>query len=200
MAWTVATKADVRSLYKLDNDDLQDKWSEWSESLLLEYLGKDSITDITSSTSFTEYLSGHDGSVLLTDYPIDTLTSVSVITNQTTESQSVTNYRAVGNELIATGSLTVPDEFDKFPSGYRNIKVVYESVVPAQDIYNLAICMMIAAIANYEGRKGADSDIEWGTLGNRFGGDTANENVGLVSHLNAILDQTIGKKGRVKIR
>jgi len=203
MAWTVASKAEVRALFPLDADSLQDQWSVWAEALLLEYLGKDDVADITSTTNFVEYLSGNGGRVLLAQNPINTLNSVVIIApDGTEESQSVTNYRAVEQELIAEQSTTLPDEYSYFPKGYRNIKIDYDTVVPNQEIYKLAVVMMVVAMANFEGRKGADADMEWGVVGaSAFGGlETANMNVGLISYLNAILDQVIGKKGRVKIR
>ena len=203
MAWTVATKADVRTLFPLDADDLQDQWSTWAEALLLEYLGVDTVADITTSTNFVEYLSGNGGNVLLAHNPINTLNSVGLVASDgTVDSQTVTNYRAIGHELIASLSTTVPDEYEYFPEGYRNIKIDYDTVVASQEIYKLAIVMMVVAMASFEGRKGADADMEWGVCtSSRFGGlETANMNVGLVSYLNAILDQVIGKKGRVKIR
>lgn len=202
MAWTVASKADVRTLFPLDADALQDQWSTWAETLLLEYLGEDTVADITTTTNFVEYLSGHDGRVLLTKYPITTLNSVSIVTSSGTESQSTSNYRNVGNELIAEMSTTVPDEYEYFPKGYRNIAVDYDTTIPDKEIYKLACTMMIVAMANFEGRKGADSDMEWGVVaqGRYAGNVTAGMNVGLVTYLNAILDQVIGRKGRVKIR
>lgn len=197
MAWTVATKADVISLYSIDIESLQDQWSAFAESLLLEYLGKESVADITTSTNFVEYLSGTDGRVLLTNYPITLLNSI--VTSGI--SQSVTNYTTVGREIIVNKSTAVPDEYEYFPKGYRNIVIDYDASVPDQDIYKLAVVMMISAMINYEGRKGSDSDLEWGDIPQQFGGgSTGNQNIGLVSHLNAILDQLIGKKGKVKIR
>lgn len=201
MAWTVATKADVQTLFPLDTAALKDQWSTWAETLLLEYLGEDTVADITTTTNFVEYLSGHDGRVLLTKYPITTLNSVSIVKESGTEVQSTSNYRNIGNELIAKLSTTVPDEYEYFPKGYRNIVVDYDTTIPDKEIYKLACVMMITAMANFEGRKGADADMEWGALGGSdYAGGTATMNIGLVSYLNAILDQVIGKKGRVKIR
>lgn len=201
MAWTVATKDDVRTLFPLDADDLKDQWSDWAEALLLDYLGRSDVADVTSTTNFVEYLSGNGGSVLLTSNPINTLNSVSIVYGDSTVSQSVTNYRNIGNQLLVNKSNTVPDEYEYFPDGYRNIKVDYDTVVPNQEIYKLATVMMIVAMANFEGRKGADADMEWGVIGNSsYASGTATMNVGLVSYLNAILDQVIGKKGRVRIR
>lgn len=203
MAWTVATKADVRTLFPLDADSLQDQWSTWAEALLLDYLGVDTVADITTTTNFIEYLSGNGGNVLLAHNPINTLNSVGIVTSDgTVDLQTVTNYRGIGHELIAMLSTTVPDEYEYFPEGYRNIKIDYDTVVPNQEIYKLATVMMIVAMANFEGRKGADADMEWGVAGtSRYGGlETAGMNVGLISYLNAILDQVIGKKGRIKIR
>lgn len=197
MAWTVATKADVLALYSIDIELLQDRWSSWAESLLLEYIGKESVADITTTTNFVEYLSGTDGRVLLTDYPINTLNSI--VINEV--SHSVTGYDTVGREIIAKDVITVPDKYEGFPKGYRNIVIDYDTTVPDQDIYNLAVVTMIIAMVNYEGRKGADRDIEWGVVGQQYGGDaTGNQNIGLISHLNTILYQLIGKKNRVKIR
>jgi len=116
-------------------------------------------------------------------------------------SYSVTGYDTVGRELIAKDVLTVPNQYEGFPKGYRNVIIDYDTTVPDQDIYNLAVVTMITAMINYEGRKGADRDIEWGVVGQRLSSDvTGNQNIGLISHLNTILYQLIGKKNRVKIR
>lgn len=196
MVWTVATKEDVISLFSIDIESLKDQWSMFAESFLLEYLGKDDVTDITTTTNFVEYISGTDGRVLLADYPINTLNSI--IINEV--SHSVTNYTTIGRELIAKEVITVPDEYEIFPKGYRNIVIDYDTSVPDQKIYKFAVVTMIIAMMNYEGRKGADATLEWSTVPTEFGGTTGNQNLGLIGHLNTILNELIGKKGKVKIR
>lgn len=196
MAWTVATKQDVLSLFTIDVDSLKDEWSTFAESFLLEYLGKDSVSDITTASNFNEYKSGTDGQVLLMQYPITVLNSITV----DDVSQDINNYSTVGRELIANESTTLPDEWTYFPKGVRNIVVDYDSTVPDQKIYSFAVVMMIIAMILYEGRKGADADFEWGTVTQEFTGTTGNQRLGLVGNLNAILDELIGKKGKVKIR
>lgn len=192
MAWTIATKEDVRSLYKQDVDTLEDNWSDYAESLLLEYINKP-IGEITTDTTFTEYISGEGYNVILTDRPITSLTAITILIDDAdNENVVLDDVRTVQNEIIY--------EIDNFPQGSRNIKVEYEGTVPEKKVYNLAVVLMIIAIMNFEGRKGADSNIEWANLSDEFGNETANENLGLASHLNAILDEFIGRKQRVKIR
>jgi len=197
MAWTIATKEDVLSIYKIDITSLQDQWSVAAESLLLNYLGKENVADITTTSNFIEYISGTDGRVLITNYPIGTLNSISIDDTL----RDATDYTIIGREIVANLSTANPGANTYFPKGYRNIVIDYQSSVPNKEIYKLAVMTMIAAISNYEGRKGADRDLEWGNLSQQFsGGDTVNQNIGLISHLNAILDQLIGRKEKVKIR
>jgi len=196
MAWTIATKQDVLSLFTIDVDSLKDEWSVFAESFLLNYLGKTSVSDITTKSTFEEKKSGTGGKVLLLQYPISDLVSISI----DEVSQDINNYSAVGRELIAKESTTLPDEWTYFPEGNRNIVVTYDSNIPDQKIYTFAVVMMIIAQILYEGRKGADADLEWGTVAQGYDGTTGNQRFGLIGNLNAILDELIGKKGRVKIR
>lgn len=192
MSWTIATKDDVYSLYKQDKTTLEDNWSENAEALLLEYINK-SIGEITTDTSFTEYISGKDGAVLITEKPISSLTSITILKGDADdESVDLGDIRTVSNEIIY--------ENNTFPEGSRNIKVEYDGTIPNKKVYNLTVTLMIIAQAHFEGRKGSDADIEWANLSSEFGNNTANEDLGLVSHLNAILDEFIGRKQKVKIR
>jgi len=196
MAWTIATKSDVYSLYKKDIEELEDEWSTYAESLLLEYLGKDTVNELINQTAFTDYLSGTNGQILLTSHPVTSLTSVTRTRGGEVadESISLDYITVVGNELI------FDSEQGKWYDGYRNYVVAYSGTVPKKEIYTFAVSLMIIAILNYEARKGSDSDMEWASIAPEYGLRTPNQSIGLVDHLNSILDSLIGKRTRVRIR
>lgn len=196
MAWTIATKADVYSLYKKDIDEYEDEWSSFAESLLLDYLGKDTVDELISQTSFTDYLSGTDGQILLTSHPVTNLSSITRVRGGETDDESISlDYiDVVGNELI------FDEEYGKWYDGYRNYVVSYTGTIPKKEIYTFAVAIMIIAILNYESRKGSDSDMEWASIAPEYGLRTPNQSIGLVDHLNSILDSLIGKRKRPFIR
>lgn len=192
MPWTIAPKSYVYSLYGQDSTTFKDEWSETAEDMLLDHVGK-SMSEVTTATSFTEYISGGGDRMILTEHPISSLTAVTIIHDGADdESVSLNNIRFVGREIILKEG--------SFPRGLRNIKVEYDGTVAEKKIYKFAVALMIIAILNFEGRKGSDSNIEWSALNDEFGNNTANENLGLLSHLNAILDELITKKSKVLIR
>ncbi len=198
MAWTIATKADVYSLYKKDIEELEDEWSTYAESLLLEYLGKNTVDELINQTSFVDYLSGTDGEILLTTHPVneDGLTSIVRTRGGEVADESIDlNYiTVVSNELIFDSN------YGKFYNGYRNYKVSYTGTIPKKEIYTFAVSLMIIAILNYESRKGSDADMEWASIAPEYGLRTPNQSIGLVDHLNSILYSLLGKRTRVRIR
>ena len=196
MAWTIATKEDVYSIYKKDITELEDEWSIFAESLLLDYLGKGNVDEITRQTSFIDYLSGNDRQILLTTYPVTSLSTITLTRGGEVadESISLDYITSIGNELI------YDDNYGSWNKGYRNFVIEYTATVPSQEIYKFAVSLMVCAIINYESRKGGDADMEWASIAPEYGLRTPNQSIGLVDHLNSILDSLIGKRTKVRIR
>lgn len=195
--WDLVSREEVQSIYKIDKEDLEDTWYDFSESLLLQHLGKETLTDVTEISSFSETLSGNSGKVILLSNKVNSLTSITVLYASSVELAGT--YQIAVGDLSFYGKELVYDS-GVFPEGVRNITVVYDARIANDTVYKFTMATMIAAIANYEGRKGSDRSIKWGDLPMEFGDESANESIGLVSHLKAILHQTIPMKERGKIR
>lgn len=195
--WDLVAREEVQSIYKISKEDLEDTWYEFSESLLLQHLGKETLTDITEISSFSETLSGNGGKVILLSNRVNSLTSITVLYASSVELDGT--YQITVDDISFYGKELVYDA-GVFPTGIRNITVIYDARIANNEVYKFTLATMIAAIANYEGRKGSDRSIKWGDLPVEFGDESANDSIGLVSHLKAILHQTIPMKERGRIR
>ena len=176
MAWTIATKADVTALTQLASANLKDIWSTTAEAVLLQYLGAENIG--TTATVTDEYHSGDGTPVLTVKHP--PISSVIEVNNDG-YIHPATDY--VNNTI----GITLLDGLT-FTEGTQNTTVSYVSGTTTVDsVVKLACALMIAAIANYEGRAGSDASIKWGTVPTQEGVPSPVYNAGLTSHLVAIM-------------
>lgn len=181
MAWSLCSREEVMSIYKIDEASLHDFWSDTVESMIrghlhAPYLGETPVT-------ITEYHSGTGtSSISVNSPPITSVVEVSVDGS----AYSPIEYSFYNTSILLTNSV--------FPSGTMNIKIVYGSggtSVPKK--VALTCAAMIAAIANYEGTLGADSSLKYADLPSFIGNTTPNRNIGLISHLQGIMEQMLSR-------
>lgn len=190
MPWTLCTKEDVRSLYPIDEAELDDTWSELVEGLIRTYKGTPYLGAATAITD--EYHNGSEG----TDIIVVKKPPISSVTSLTVDGATLTSTEYI----VYTNSIQLITR--RIKEGRANIKVSYISGTPStSDDPNVrfAAIAMIIAIINYRGRLGADSSIKWGQSENKEGEMSPNINVGLVTHLRAIMKGFL-RREKVRVR
>jgi len=187
MAWSLCSRDDVISLYKIDEASIQDFWSETAEAMIREHIHAPFLGE--TAVTVVEYHSGDGTSVLpINAPPLDSLTSILI------------DGVAISLSDVILFDSYVSHKYETFPAGVNNILVTYKSggtVVPKH--ISLTCALMIAAIAAYEGRAGTDGSLKYADLPNYLGGETANRNMGLVAHLQGIMVSSL-KRYRLRIK
>lgn len=166
MAWTYATKAVVAALQHLAVEELEDEWSTWAEALIAEHYGYSPLGSTETATD--EAHSGDGTPYIYVKYPpIVSVTSVKFGTISPTAITS-TSYKVFDDhiELINDPKTNLATSYEGpgnvFSTGTQNITITYvhgEAAVPA--IVQFCAAMMIAEIARYYKRGGADNSIKW---------------------------------------
>lgn len=179
MAWTLCTKQDIEGLHPIPIVSLRDDWSELVEALIREHMDSPflGITD----TITNEYHDG-DGTPILRvkNPPIYAVTEVKI-----------------NDVLLSAGDYVVFNTYVQlksqvFPQGNLNVMVSYiAGSVTVPYTVRLAAISMIVAIANYRNRSGADTSLKWSAGDQKVGEESANLQVGLASHLRAIMKQIL---------
>lgn len=186
MAWTICSKEDVIALHGMSIDDLRDFWSETAEAFLVEHTGNHGL--LGDLTIEDEIYTGNGAVAIVVKKP--PILSVQEV--------SINDYVVPsGDYVFNTHTITL--KYGEFSANApANVKLSYTAGVSQVDAqYRFACAAMVAAIANHEGRKGADTTIRWATLPTQAGGSTANLNVGLVTNMKAIMKQSVR---RTKVR
>lgn len=187
-AWTLCSEQDVRDLQTMPST-IPETWSEMVEGKIRTYTGL-TMLGLTEDT-FTQYLSGDNTSIIrLKKSPITAVTSLTI------------DGIAVASTDMYVGEYTVQLLGGSvFTYGTRNVIAVYTAgggtVTP--DI-RMAAAQMVVAVNNFYGRGGVDASMKWSTMtdGERGGEESASKKLGLSSHLEGIMKETITNK-RIKI-
>lgn len=188
MAWSLCTRDDVMSIFKIDEASLHDFWSETAESMIRGYLRAPYLG--LAPVTISEYHSGDGTGVLPVNSP--PLTEVLELLVDGV-ALAAGDYQAFSTSVILTGSAV-------FPEGLMNIKVTYKSGgTGIPDKVSMTCATMIAAIASYEGRAGTDASLKYGDLTPYIGGDATNKNIGLVTHLQTIMQGMLSRY-RLRVR
>lgn len=187
MAWTLCTKEDVASMYPIQLSELKDSWSDMVEGMIREERGERYLGDIQTITG--ELHSGDGSPILHVNYP--PIYSV--------ESLLVNGLSLSPSEYYVRGSY-IHLRYTSFPKGNLNIDINYTSgKLEIDETIRLAAATMIVAVANYKRRFGSDGSIKWAAADQRSGEDDGNTKIGLVSHLKAIMKETM-KRPRAMVR
>jgi hypothetical protein len=179
MAWELVSKEDVVSIHPYAEGELKDFWSDVVEGLIREHLSAPNLGKSVVITNET-----HDGdgtNVLMVRQP--PIISVQDIRIQGVSS-SASDYVAYDNYVKLKS--------ENFVEGTLNVQIDYTSgnlSVPFQ--VQLTAAAMIAAVINYRRRYGADSSFKWDAGDIAAGETTPNLNVGLTSHLKAIMKRML---------
>lgn len=182
MSWTLCSKEQVQSIYKIDEASLDDFWSDTVESMIRGYLRAPYLG--LEEVSITEKHSGDNSPIVsLNNPPVKSVESIEVAGAVV----DANKYTYVSTGVARTdGSV--------FPKGILNISVTYTTGggdVPAK--VSLAAATMVAAVAIYEGRAGTDGSLKYGDLPAFLGGDTNVSDVGLVTYLKYIMVEMLDK-------
>lgn len=188
MAWTLCSKQDVTSIHPINEGELEDAWSDFTEAFILQHMGNPFIG--TPSAVADEYHNGDGSDILLVKQP---------------PIVSVTSLEVDGSVLTAADYIVFPNYIQlkalKFTRGRLNVKLSYTSGIAAADVEDtvrLAAALMVVAFINYRGRMGADSTMKF--AGSKMmneenaNGRTPNVNIGLLTHLKAIMRSTIRRR------
>lgn len=188
MAWTLCSKAQVTSIYKINESMLDDFWSDTVESMIRSYIRAPYLG--LSEVTITERHSGDRSPVIsLNNPPVTGVSSVKVNGSVIDASR----YSFVSTAVALTDGKS-------FPEGILNLEVTYTTGggdVPSK--VQLAAATMVASIAIFEGRAGSDGSIKYGDLPEFLGGDTAVKDVGLVTYLKYIMTSMLDKY-QIRIR
>lgn len=188
MAWTLCSKEQVTSIYKINVAVLDDFWSDTVESMIRSYVRAPYLG--LPEVSITEKHSGDNTPVLsLNNPPATSIASVD-IKGAVVDSN---RYDFVSTAVALTDGTT-------FPKGILNIGVTYTTgggEVPPK--VSLAAATMIASVAIFEGRAGSDGSIKYGDLPAFLAGDTNVRDVGLVTYLKYIMSSMLDKY-QIRIR
>lgn len=189
MAWTLCDKEDVMALYPIDEANLNDIWSELVEGLIRTYKGTPYLGVATAIVD--EYHNGFGGSdIIVVNKP--PIASVQALTVDGAILSS-SDYIVFQNRIQLIGR-TINE-------GRLNVIISYTSgTLSTSDDPNVrfAAATMIIACINYAGRMGADTSIKWGMTENKEGSPSPNINVGLVTHVRAIMKGML-KREKVRI-
>lgn len=200
MAWTYASKEVVAALQHLSIEELEDEWSDWAEALIAEHYGYGTIG--TTATVTDEKHSGDGTPYLYVKYPpIVSVTSLEFGTT-TTNAITSTSYKVFDDhiELINDPKTNLAMAYDGpgnvFTVGTQNITITYVSgVASVPAIVQFCAAMMIAEIARYYKRGGADNSIKFAPQGRTEGqirGVVADK--GLAATLRSHMDNLLRKR------
>lgn len=186
MAWSLCDKQDVTSIHPILQSELQDDWSNMVEALIRQHMGEPYLG--TSKVITSEYYDG-DGTYILRvkNPPIISVQSLSV-----------------NDVLIDVGSYVVFESYIELrdqilPEGILNVKLSYTSgTTVVDDVVRLTAVAMVIAIINYRKRWGSDTSLKWGDAEQKAGEPSPNYNVGLTSHLTAIMKRLLRRRPRVR--
>lgn len=194
MSWTLCSKEQVTKVYKIPLSSLDDFWSDTVESMIRGYLRAPYLG--LSETIITEKHSGDNTPVMsLNNVPVTGVSSISVRAGSALAKAVMDSNRY---DIITTGVALIDGTV--FPKGILNIEVTYTTggvEVPSK--VSLAAATMIASIAIFEGRAGADGSLKYGDLPVFLGGDTSVKDVGMVTYLKYIMTEMLDKY-QVRIR
>lgn len=181
MAWELCTKDDVMAMTSVPEDELRDMWSDVCEQMIRDYMG---IPNLGSSLQITSEIHNGDGTpILVVRQPIIMSVSAVRVSSGTLTS---TDYEAFSNYVELTSGV--------FPEGIHNIEIDYTSggIVPAR--VRLTATLMVIACLNYRRRRGADSSTKFALPESNTGEETPNMSIGLVSHLDNIMKQSLQRQ------
>jgi hypothetical protein len=186
MPWTFCSKQDVLDVYDVSEGSLKDYWSVIAEAFVRTHMGS---RYLGNSTALTEYYDGNDSGVLvLRNPPISSVTSV-----------------YIDDELISSDTYLVTETAiwflsgQIFPKGNMNVKVAYTSGGSSISTeVRIATTFMVVAVAQYFSSLATDTELIF-TNAERLGDVPPNINIGLISHLNAIMRGLL-KRYRINVR
>lgn len=182
MAWTLCTKEEVIVIHKYPLDQLEDLWSEVVEDLIIQHLGAPYYGTSQAITNET-----HDGDgnniLIVRKPPIISVEEVRISAIALTSADHV----AYSNHIALVAQ--------NFTEGILNVQIDYTSgQMTVRPTVKLTAIAMIAAIINYYRRYGAEGSFKWGSPDDQIGENTPNLNVGLTSHLRAIMKRMLRRE------
>lgn len=183
MAWELCSKEDVISIHPTTLSGLKEFWSEAVEQMIRDEMG---TPYLGTSQVLTNETSDGDGNNLLIVRrpPIISVEAIRISGVTITSADYVVYANYV--KLVA----------QNFVEGVLNVQIDYTSGdTSVSPRVRMAAASMIAAILNYKGRYGAGSSIKFGGDPDvQVGETTPNMNIGLTSHLKAIMKRMLRRE------
>lgn len=186
IAWQLCSKEDVTIIHPVPISELEDEWSLMVEAMIRQHLGEPYLG--TTETITDEWHNGDGTNILSVNSP--KIVSVSSLT--------------INGVLLDADDYVLFDAYvelkaQTFPHGILNVKISYVSGdTDITQVVRLAAITMVVAVLQYRRSWGADTDIKWKNPQEDLGGTTPNYNVGLTSHLQAILKRVLRRPVRIK--
>jgi len=181
MAWELCTKDDVMAMTSVPEDELRDMWSDISEQMIRDYIG---TPNLGTSLVITGEIHNGDGTpILIVKQPVITSVSAVRISDGTL---TATDYEVFPNYVELSSGV--------FPVGIHNVEIDYTSGGSVSARVRLTATLMVIACLNYRRRRGADTSSKFAIPDTNTGEETANMNIGLVSHLDMIMKQSLQRQ------
>lgn len=181
MAWELCTKDDVMAMTSVPEDELRDMWSEITDQMIRDHLGTPNLG--TSEVITGEVHNGDGTPLLLVKKPIiDSVQAIRVNSAQITAS----DYEIFENYVELSSAV--------FPEGLHNVEIDYTSGGAVSARVRLTATLMVIACLNYRRRRGADTSSKFAVPETNTGEETANMNIGLVTHLDRIMRQSLERQ------
>jgi len=181
MTWQLCSKDDVMAMTSVPEDELRDMWSDISEQMIRDYLGTPNLG--TTKAIIGEVHNGDGSPILLVNEPIiESVSEIRVSSSAITPS----DYEVYHNYVELTSAV--------FPEGLHNVEIDYISGGTISARVRLTATLMVIACLNYKRRRGADTSSKFAIVDTNTGEETANMNIGLVSHLDTIMKQSLERQ------
>lgn len=188
MAWEFCSKQDVMDIHPIDESALKDSWSDFVQGLIVQHKGNPYLGNPTTVSD--EYHNGDGTDIVFVNKP---------------PILSVTSLQLNGSSLLSSDYIVSSNHiqlrYGFFTKARANIVLTYESGVDLADIddtVRFCAALMIVAIVNYRGRMGADSSIRFANAEVKEGEKTPNVNIGLLTHLKAIMRSTL-RRDKIRV-
>lgn len=181
MAWELCSKDDVMAMTSVSEDELRAMWSEVSEQMIRDHMGTPNLG--TSSVITAEIHNGDDTPMLMVREPI--IMSVSAV-RVSSGLITASDYEVFENYVELTSAV--------FPKGLHNVEIDYTSGGAVIARVRLTATLMVIACLNYRRRRSADTSSKFAVPDSNTGEETPSMNVGLVSHLQQIMEQSLERQ------
>lgn len=190
MAWESISAADVAVLSGVKESDLQDLWYDMASALLAHVC---EINNIGSLVTVTDVIDGTGArSIAVHSPPINSVLSLR-IDGVTVESTRYTHDRG-SVIMIESVSANPYLDYSVFPRGPKNVSITYVSGEESNNVYGLAIALIVKELAALKIGEGADARIQFGSTNRSDGKALSRKYVGVHTRVIEIANTLFRKR------